>query len=575
MKFVELSVKCYAHSKLCTEKKMTKFLFLVFFAAGAWNFGASARTLKATEHSNDVTACVSLYSHKDYEESLLKYCLSIKSAGCINITEQSGWRRDASSFQVEGAATGITFYSEPGCNGNSNQYNGKEACQRDLDTERCKMQFNDRIASFRFTPYRPPFEAFDEHPVYQMTIKDENDDFSRCVHFYKPNGKNVLRYCDSYEACALLPDNWQNEVSAVWFDGLVDGIEVYSDHECTLNGGFIPSTFPASINSFENTPKSFRTFRIKTAGSIVPYIGRSIYNIDFKVDDSDFPSIQSQLQSAIEREAPKLSESLDLEFLSEVPVLSEILAVAPIVKRIFGGNDDVESVWKQNLVKNIPEISEKVVAKDAINHVSSKVAMVTQNIEFAKRTGFSGASLVYLDHTMDDDLDYIVNYIGNDDGVFRKYPLQSINPILGVSTLVSLYYSLASGEESPNTQLLNKTRQLINDFGVLGSAARIDRLKNYGGNSYKRLFERVKATPYTEVDFLNDSKRILCAPSPDLTVGQCLEDDLNAERRICSESFDRTECFEGYAKYVKYRFEQAYKLSFANILKLLDKVDRK
>lgn len=332
-------------------------------------------------------------------------------------------------------------------------------------------------------------------------------------------------------------------------------MELFKDGDCRGTGQNIASAFlGGSIESFKNVSliNSLVSFRIHSTADTSYYIGRSIYDYNFKVDESDFPSVQSLIDLQMKEEAPKISESIVFPIASMIPIFGDLLAVVPILEQIFIHDSDDD--WKQHLIEHIGDAIDQTVAKNAIDQIESEMSVIVENINFAKNQNFCEKSLNDMIIYMNNRLIYIVNYMLTKDGIFRKYPLHSINPLLTLTKLVSIYRQLTTDEKRKSSKPFEHCRQLVNDFHKLGISARLDRFKTYG--HYQDAVNKLKTTPYTGDEFSN-SKRILCMP-PGSGGSPCVPDDLNAETDVWSHTFDATDCYVGYAKLVKYRFEQAY-----------------
>lgn len=501
----------------------------------------------------DTEACVQFFSGIAYRDPLYHHCTN--NTGCMSVWEDEIHK--ISSLQLYNNVIGITLYDDWGCKGSHNYYASSDVCVESLG-KFCNRPFDKKTLSFRLSFYEYPFEASDPHGIRNMRVARTNaaSGFARCVQYSRYASNYSLRYCDGNTGCGRMPDSWgTNDVSSIWFDGLVAGTEVFESSDCTGSSNIITSDYPYSVyqstKNISNVP--IRSFRIQSTPDISEYIGNSIYYYKFRIDETDFPSTTEILKIEIEK-APEFSKSIAFKILSKIPKMGEALAVGAALENMF--SPDVEGEWKKQLLEKIPEAIDAGRAKDAFDLIQSNLMTINDNIRLFKSPNLTEDGLRSINLIMNNNLGFVVNYMLTSE-ICKKFPLHFINPIQVLATLVEIHYHLIEDNLRTNANvLLNNTIRLINKYHDLGIVERFRKIDFKYVDETK--VNKVQNAPYTEYStYFSESKRIDCMPDIFPIHGRdCIVDKL-ADEKICAH-IHAEPCHEAYAKLVKWRFEQAY-----------------
>lgn len=454
-----------------------------------------------SEKYYDTEACVQFFAGSSFKDPLDHYCS--QNATCINVRENE--KDKITSLQIYNNVVGITLYDGSDCNGNNNYYDPSDICVEDLGfVPYCKHPFDKKTLSFRLSFYDYPFEAIDQYGIRIMQLlgqRSRSTEFARCVQFSRSASNYSLRYCDSSARCGRMPSNWAtNDVSSIWFDGLVSGTKVFESSDCTGSDLLISSDSIQCTKNVSNVP--IRSFQIQSSPDTNYYIGNSIYYYSFRNDETDFPSTTKVLEIKL-ADSYEFSKTVTFEILSFVPKLGDALAVGAVIENMFA--PDVEGEWKKQIIEKIPEAIDAGRAKDAFDLIQSNLMTINDNIRLFQTTNLTVDGLRSINLIMNNNLGFVVNYMLTSE-ICKKFPLHFINPIQAVAVLVEIHYHLIEDNlRTTSNVLLNNTLRLINKYHDIGLTERfrqinlkfvdttkVDQVKNASYAEYSSYFSESK-----------------------------------------------------------------------------------
>lgn len=262
----------------------------------------------------------------------------------------------------------------------------------------------------------------------------------------------------------------------------------------------------------------------------------------------------------------KIGTDILAKGISFIPHIGPLGAVLPVVRGALAKESD----FKKALMKAIPDETQRAITENDLRDIEATMETVSRNIRYlTTENNFTDQSRVSIVHNIHDNLDKIVNKFGQEQAIYRKYPLLSSSPLFGLSMLISLYDPIEEvivPELAKRSVFSCRFYDILNEYRPLAVRDRLERV----GVSWLEGLELDKVTwlaeiqgrPFNEYGYnRTNSDEIECSKVCEKKIGYdiCLRDKFDNNEYWAGSIVNFHSCVIGYMELVRFRVEQAFK----------------
>lgn len=241
--------------------------------------------------------------------------------------------------------------------------------------------------------------------------------------------------------------------------------------------------------------------------------------------------------------------------VSFMPYIGQLAWFVPVLRNTLADESD----WKETFTKAIVHETQLEITENNIRIMESAMQAIHDKISLLsneKNPDYENRKTVAtILHTK---LDEMINFFGDRNALFVKYPLIGAPPLIQLGLLVALFTPMANTlvpEVAKSPQISCKMRDVLLRYRPRTVRARFDKFSSSNTLLYKMLSE-VMVQPYNEYGY-NSTSIMDCQPVRRSCLSSMyLMDEFNTDD-YCADG-EISNCFRGYAQLVRHRVEKLF-----------------
>ncbi|KAL1449711.1 hypothetical protein WDU94_002192 [Cyamophila willieti] len=392
--------------------------------------------------------------------------------------------------------------------------------------------------------------------LYEFVISWNDSDNDCCIELYdEPKYRGRER-----------PTEWTHYES-------VPNVELYSKRDCKGNDVLIkrysaecygdnlgeePRSWYMAGKNCGNFDMNKKAVSLHIYHSSLPYPGRPVTDYNVKLLFGDNTPLDEILKKNI-RSDESLGDlcktcKLVIHAGEAVPYADQFATVLSVIFELAEREN-----WRKDLINTIPEVTYHESARQLGTHIKTSLDLVIEN---TKKWNDSSAT----PHERSSRADTIYNELfrvldlmkQNIDPLYNRFPAFAVKPMFSLCTSMTFFLPRMPKWKSADLKLIPLYKELVNHFRYPLMKARLDKMTTVNGDG-ARWVDQIKNLPYNTDGYIHREARLFCLnrkchSGHDV---QCLKDEVTPED-VYSHSGNVYQCFTGYARLVRSRFEEAY-----------------